>query len=369
MAHYEETAEEIWNQCDGKIDYCFIGAGTGGTLTGISRKLKEKDPNIKIISIDPNGSILAEPQQLNDENPPDEGGQQVEGIGYDFLPRVIDRTYTDEWMKCADKESYLMARRLLREEGMLCGGSSGSAMYCAIDYIKKHNIGAGKRCVVILPDNIRNYLSKHLNMDWMYERNYVTEQECAQAFVSDLVPNTDWGQDITVGTLELPAAVFVEDTTTVEDLVAKFCTLGFAQFPVKRSTDGKIIGVVTKADVTGKLVKKRVTLKDNIKTLVQRELRHVSNEITLNELGRILTRNKFALVDKTKFVTSSDLLKEVVGKTGASAAIAKSSVQPQNKPQDANGDDQQSSLMMKVGLTAALGMTAAAAFVFTQKKQ
>jgi len=105
----------------------------------------------------------------------------------------------DEWMKAADKESFIMARRLLREEGLMCGGSSGSAMYCAIDYIKQHKIGKGKRCVVLLPDNIRNYMTKHLNMDWMYERGYVTEEQCANAFVSDLVPNTDWGQDITVG--------------------------------------------------------------------------------------------------------------------------------------------------------------------------
>ena len=187
MAHYEETGEEIWQQCEGKIDYVFLGAGTGGTLTGISRKLKEKNPNIKIIAIDPEGSILAEPASLNGPGP--EGGQQVEGIGYDFIPRVLDRSLTDFWIKAPDKESYIWARRLLREEGLMCGGSSGSAMWGAIDYIKKNNIGAGKRCVVLLPDNIRNYMTKHLNMDWMYERNYISEKENANAAVSDLVPN------------------------------------------------------------------------------------------------------------------------------------------------------------------------------------
>ena len=132
MAHYEETAEEIWNQCDGKIDYMVMGAGTGGTLTGISRKLKEKDPNIKIIAVDPNGSILASTPGLNEANPSAEGGQQVEGIGYDFIPRVCDRTCTDHWIKAPDKESYLWARRLMREEGLMCGGSSGTAMWAAV---------------------------------------------------------------------------------------------------------------------------------------------------------------------------------------------------------------------------------------------
>jgi cystathionine beta-synthase len=106
MVHYEETGEEIFDQCDGKIDYVVIGAGTGGTITGIARKLKEKDPNIKIIGVDPNGSVLAEPASLNEANPAAEGGQVTEGIGYDFLPRVFDRTVVDEWLKGPDKESF-----------------------------------------------------------------------------------------------------------------------------------------------------------------------------------------------------------------------------------------------------------------------
>ena len=222
MAHYEETGQEIWDQCEGKIDYVFLGAGTGGTLTGISRKLKEMDKNIKIIAIDPCGSILAPDEQMNEDNPPAAGGQQIEGIGYDFLPRVLDRTLTDDWIKAPDKESYLMARRLMREEGMMCGGSSGTAMWGAIHYIKKHNIGKGKRCVVLCPDNIRNYMTKHLNDDWMYERNYISEAECVKASTSDLIPNTDWGTDMTVNDLELPQAEFIAATSTIGAAIAKF---------------------------------------------------------------------------------------------------------------------------------------------------
>lgn len=120
-----------------------------------------------------------------------------------------------EWMKGPDKESYVMARRLLREEGLMCGGSSGTAMWAAVDYIKKNKIGKDKRCVVILPDNIRNYMTKHLNNDWMYERGYITEEACAKAAVSDLVPNTDWGQDLKVADMELNKAVFVDADTPI----------------------------------------------------------------------------------------------------------------------------------------------------------
>ena len=133
---------------------------------------------------------------------------------------MLDRTLTDDWIKGPDKESYLMARRLMREEGMMCGGSSGTAMWGAIEYIKKHNIGKGKRCVVLLPDNIRNYMTKHLNDDWMFERNYISEEECAKGAASDLIPNTDWGQNMTVNDMDLPEAVCIDGNRTVGAVVA-----------------------------------------------------------------------------------------------------------------------------------------------------
>lgn len=225
------------------------------------------DRNIKIIAIDPCGSILAQPEQLNTDNPSAPTGQQVEGIGYDFIPRVLDRTLTDDWIKGPDKESYLMARRLMREEGMMCGGSSGTAMWGAIEYIKKHKIGKGKRCVVLLPDNIRNYMTKHLNDDWMYERNYITEEECSKGANSDLIPNTDWGQNMTVKDLNLPDAVFLAATTTIGDAIKQFQSTGFAQFPI-RNAAGNITGTVTKAETMKQLVKQRVVKSDPVSKLV-----------------------------------------------------------------------------------------------------
>ena len=114
----------------------------------------------------------------------------------------------------------------------MCGGSSGSAVWGAIDYIKKNNIGKGKRCVVLLPDNIRNYMTKHLNNDWMYERNYITEQECAAGATSDLVPNEDWGQDKNVAhlvsSLDLPSAVFLDPEENIGKVLERMLECGFA---------------------------------------------------------------------------------------------------------------------------------------------
>eukprot|EP00124_Ichthyophonus_hoferi_P003027 Ihof_evm3s237 gene=Ihof_evmTU3s237 len=154
IAHYDTTAEEILYQCDGQVDMLVAGAGTGGTISGIARKLKEKCPNIKIVGVDPVGSILAQPESLNTAA----GLYQVEGIGYDFIPQALDRSLIDVWMKSTDKPSFDMSRKLIREEGLLCGGSSGTAMAAAVEAAKE--LGPGQKCVVILPDGIRNYMSK-----------------------------------------------------------------------------------------------------------------------------------------------------------------------------------------------------------------
>lgn len=118
MAHYDTTAEEIFDQCDGQVDMIVIGAGTGGTLSGIGRKIKEISPHTKIVSADPEGSILALPGSINKT---DVTFYEVEGIGYDFVPTVLDRSVADLWIKTNDKESLPMARRLIKEEGLLCG--------------------------------------------------------------------------------------------------------------------------------------------------------------------------------------------------------------------------------------------------------
>jgi len=168
IAHYEGTGEEICQATDNKVDYFFASAGTGGTITGTAKKLKEKIPDIKVIGIDPFGSILAKPETLN------KGifAYKVEGIGYDFIPDVLDYQYIDEWMKSEDKESFVMSRRLIREEGLLCGGSAGSTVYCALKYAKEHNLKKTDRIVILLADSVRNYMTKFLDERWMENNDY-----------------------------------------------------------------------------------------------------------------------------------------------------------------------------------------------------
>ena len=160
-------------------------------------------------------------------------------------------------------------------------------------------------------------MTKHLNDDWMYEQGYITEQDCAKGAVSNLIPNTDWGQDRIVAELNLKDAIFLQTTCTVREAVTKFQQTGFDHFAVKEPS-GRIRGALNKADVMQGLVKKTVTMDSQIIALIKwNSLRHVSSTITLNELGRILHRNRFALVGGTKWVTAADLLEEFQPKQSA----------------------------------------------------
>jgi len=161
-AHYDGTAQEILDDFGTDLQMIVIGVGTGGTITGVAKRLKEEIPGIKVIGADPVGSILG-------------GGTTVEpylveGIGYDFFPDVLDNSLVDEYVKTEDEESFLMARRLIKEEGLLCGGSSGSAMIAALKTAAQ--LTTGQKCLVLLPDGIRNYMTKFPNDDWMKEKGF-----------------------------------------------------------------------------------------------------------------------------------------------------------------------------------------------------
>jgi cystathionine beta-synthase len=158
LAHELGTAQEIWTQTNHQITAVVAGAGTGGTITGIARGLKKHSKDIKVIAADPVGSILALPASLNEghNNTP----YKVEGIGYDFIPGVLKQTIVDEWFKTEDRESFKYARDLIAKEGLLVGGSSGSAIAALVKANQAKKFSKDDVVVVVLPDSIRSYLSK-----------------------------------------------------------------------------------------------------------------------------------------------------------------------------------------------------------------
>jgi len=161
-AHYYGTAEEIIKDFSDNLDMVVMSVGTGGTITGVAKRLKEKIPQISIVGADPEGSILGGGDEIS--------SYLVEGIGYDFFPDVLDNSLVDRYIKTKDEESFIMARRIIREEGLLCGGSCGATMVAALQAAS--NLKKGQNCLVILADGIRNYMTKFPNDDWMKEKGF-----------------------------------------------------------------------------------------------------------------------------------------------------------------------------------------------------
>lgn len=224
--HYEATGQEILDDLDGQVDMVVMGAGTGGTITGVARRIKEVRPDCRIVGADPVGSILGGGTEV--------GTYRVEGIGYDFIPDVLDRDVVDDWVKTSDQPSFLLARRLIREEGLLVGGSSGSAMFAALQ--KAPSLRKGQNCVVILPDGVRNYMTKFVDDKWMRDNGFFQA-----ATIDGLV-----GEILSLDNC-CPSLVIAEDTQRIDQVIQVMREQGISQLPV--TSGGVLVGIVSEADV------------------------------------------------------------------------------------------------------------------------
>lgn len=286
LAHYDGLAEEILDQTDGHVDMMVIGVGTGGTLTGVARKFKERLPTCKIIGVDPVGSILALPDNLNDKNRL--VSYKVEGTGYDFIPTVLDRELVDEWIKTDDEDSFLMARRLINEEGMLCGGSSGASMWAALTMAQKYELNENHRVVVVLPDNVRNYMTKFISDTWMVENKFLPQ---------DMV--TTWWSDHTISQLQPSTPATVSEEITCAQAVQLMQDMGFDQFPVLDDA-GEVLGVVTEKNLSQQLLSGRLETTDLCSKAMYKQFRTVSLSTPLKEIAHSFDTDHYAIVTTTQ---------------------------------------------------------------------
>ncbi|CDK27705.1 unnamed protein product [Kuraishia capsulata CBS 1993] len=255
-AHYYTTGKEIWEQSNGKVTHLIAGAGTGGTITGIAKYLKEKNPNIKVIGADPYGSILAVPESLNASNEQ----YKVEGIGYDFIPDVLKREEVDKWYKTNDRESFHLARRLIREEGILVGGSSGSSLQATLETIQEYNLGEDAYVVFVCPDSIRSYLSKFADDDWMKLNGFGEETEKTPRRNSlNQKDAFETLNSYTVKDLKLKPVVAVKSTDSVGTTIKLLESKGFDQVPVL-SDSSKLVGIVTLSNILKKLSTNKINI-------------------------------------------------------------------------------------------------------------
>lgn len=297
LAHYDTTAEEIFDQFDGKIDMIVVGAGTGGTITGIGRKFKEISPQTTIVGADPEGSILALPESLNKT---DVTFYEVEGLGYDFIPTILDRSVVDQWEKTRDEDSLILARRLIKEEGLLCGTSSGANMVAALRAAK--NLKEGQNVVVILPDSIRNYITKFISDEWMEARGLMP---CENT-------KNHWWWDKKVTDIELPTLQTVNPSHTCEKTVLLMKKLGVDQIPVVDSNNGAIIGVVSLQKILSALISKSVKNSGTIENLIARVYSKLYSDAKLGLLATLLEKESYVIILK-KDGSADSLIEKPVG--------------------------------------------------------
>lgn len=275
-AHYENTAGEIIRDLS-QIDMVVMGAGTGGTLTGVAKRIKEHNPNCIVVGADPEGSILAGGTHV--------GSYKVEGIGYDFIPEVLDRSLVDHWVKTNDRDSFLLARRLIGEEGLLCGGSCGSAIYAALK--KAPLLKKGQNCVVILPDGVRNYMTKFVDDKWM-EVNRFKGRAVIEGTVEELL-STKQGSH-----------VYSVDS---QDDVIKAITImkekGVSQLPVVKN--GSLMGSISENSLLENITSEDIDVNScKIESVMNRNVPTVRANTPLGALQEILLDRGQAVVVNDK---------------------------------------------------------------------
>jgi cystathionine beta-synthase len=261
--HYRTTGPEIWEQTDGRITVFVAGVGTGGTVSGVARYLKERNPDVKIVGADPEGSVLS-------------GGTprpwKVEGIGEDFVPRTFNSQLVDDWVRVSDAESFHTARSLARREGILAGGSSGTAVAAALRYAQR--LGAEQLVVALCADTGRNYLSKFFDDDWLAENHLQWHAQPAHS-LGDLLRTRGPRQLVTIA----PEA-------SVSQAIELLQSAGFSQLPVLE--DGKPVGSIQEVTLARILHDEGDPNQVTVGEIMARPLPQLDVTVHLDEAYRLL---------------------------------------------------------------------------------
>jgi cystathionine beta-synthase len=265
-AHYEQTGPEIWEQTEGKITHLVVGVGTGGTISGTAKYLKEKNPNIQILGIDTYGSVFKKYKETGIFDKNEIYPYITEGIGEDFLPQNVDFTLIDHFEKVTDKEAAIMTRRIPREEGIFAGNSAGSAMAGLVqmaDKFKKDDV-----VVVIFHDHGTRYLGKMFNDDWMRDRGFISPEPKKQAI--DLIETHR----------HLPLVTANEDQM-ISDAFELMQRYNISQLPVKNAK-GEFTGSLVDGNLFAQLVKNRHLMHEPVKTIMQESFPVVKSTDTID---------------------------------------------------------------------------------------
>jgi len=305
-AHYRQTAPEILEQTGGKLDALVISVGTGGTISGVGRYFKEHAPQVLIVGADPEGSIYTATDE-RDVHP-----YFVEGIGKDSWPKTMDASVVDEWVRVSDRDSFQVARRLAREEGLLAGGSSGTTVHAAIEVAKR--LGPDATILAMLPDSGRSYLSKFLDDNWMLEHGFL-ERTAPAPTVSQLLRSK------VIEERQVPTLVTISAHQKVGEAIDTMQRYSISQLPVIRGTNGDgvvesladVIGSLQDRDLLDRVFKNADALHEDVAAAMQPPLAAVEEGASIDAVFAALTgRSNAVLVAREGkpigVVTRSDLL-------------------------------------------------------------
>ncbi len=301
-AHYLQTGPEIFDQTGGEIDAIVISVGTGGTISGVGRYFKEHKPEVLIVGADPEGSVYTA-QEERDVHP-----YFVEGIGKDTWPKTMDPAVVDEWVRVSDRDSFLTARRLAREEGLLVGGSGGTTVWAALEIAKR--FGPDATILTMIPDSGRSYLSKFYDDNWMLEHGFV-ERRAPAPTVSELLRSKRLEE------IDVPALITIAAHQKVGEAIDVMQRYSISQLPVVRDGEvqslADVIGSLQDRDLLDRVFKNPDALHEDVATAMQPPLAAVESDVTLDEVFATLTGRTNALVIASKgkpigVLTRSDLL-------------------------------------------------------------
>lgn len=279
-SHYKTTGPEIWKQTGGQVDYFVAGMGTGGTISGVGRYLKEQNPDVKIIGVDPRGSILAEYFRTK-KIPQTFKTYKVEGIGQDFVPGTLHFEFIDEIMEISDKDSFLMSRRLTREEGIFAGGSCGTAMAGALKLAQR--LSERDVIVALLPDTGERYLSKIYNDDWMRENRYLVPERITARFVVDAKK-------------DLHQVVSIDPMASVKQALDVMSEYNISQLPVLEK--GKSIGSVEESELMSAVLQKPEVVDAPVKSVMTPPFPAVhSDEVVSQAISHLSRKHPAVLVE------------------------------------------------------------------------
>jgi cystathionine beta-synthase len=293
-AHYHTTGPEVWEQTEGRVDVFVAGMGTGGTISGVARYLKEKKPSVQIVGADPEGSIYSGPVRP----------YKVEGVGEDFMPGTMDIKLIDQVVQVTDKQSFVAARRLAREEGILVGGSSGMALHAALEVARDR--GPDDVIVVLFPDTGRNYLSKFFSDEWMRQNGFLARLGAVR--IREVMAEHPQG---------MPPLVTVEASRTVGDAIDLMQRYGISQLPVTEETNGHlVVGTLQERTLLDRVYHDPSVVTTAVSTAMDAPLSQVGVDSSIDDAFEPLLRGEQAVLvvesgEPVAVITRSDLLEFV----------------------------------------------------------